>query len=338
MGHSNSKLEAQRLLELKRDRSWAEFNDKFPLGQQPLLPTPPLSPKPSQLQSSYEYHNNPQDYQILAERGRFSQARRGAVSFPITAVVAPCQDAPSTHGIYNMSPYGQSYDSDEDVEMIRYVSWMSLEDTLTEPQQPRPREVKPTRPAPRQPRHQTSQPNFSRPIPSLSPSAQPRYRASHSDLNTPRQTRQRASQPDILSTPPHKRITRAVSGTTAYENLVDLRGGRKRRNHNRIEEEATIPDLPTPATQECAICIEEKPLKEFPTMTGNCKHKSTTCLICVRAWIKGELNAMSWDKLKCVGAGCKAVLKHEDVRRLASPDVFEKLVSSALWLATPNSN
>jgi E3 ubiquitin-protein ligase RNF14 len=227
--------------------------------------------------------------------------------------------------------------------MLQFVAQMSLEDSFRKPRQPRERASQPTLSTPRQPRYQASQPNLSshhhhhhhHPI---SPTAPQRHRlASNADVHTPRQPRQRASQPELTRpNAPHRRTTRAAPESETYEDLVQLRGGRKHRHHNRIDE---IEEPVRGSTQECAICIEDKSLNDFPAVTRKCKHKATTCSTCVRTWIKGELNAMTWDKLKCIGTGCKYILQHGDMRRLAEREVFErydKFATMSVLSAMPN--
>lgn len=325
MGSSSSKVQ-QRQLEVQQAQAQLSHYPPAEVWHAEPYVQPPPPPRPRR--PDPEYHSPPPPYELLGERiGRFNPNGRRADVFnspplpmrPARPTFTPYQQPPPRPSQYD---HGPGYDSDEDAEMIQFVAQMSLEDHVANTHQPRARPSQPNLSTPRQPRAQASQPNFSRRRPASPVNAQPRRQASSADVNAPRQPRQRASQPELTGPNAlHRRITSAVSGSEAYENLVQLRGGRKRRHHHRIDE---AEEPVTGPTQECAICVEEKPLKDFPAMTGKCKHKATTCSTCVRTWIKGELNAMTWDKLKCIGTGCKCILQHGDVRRLAEREVFEK--------------
>lgn len=155
-------------------------------------------------------------------------------------------------------------------------------------------------------------------------SRQPRPHASNSNLSTARQPRPRASQPNFSHPRQSPLTTPSSLAPRARASLQNLSKSRQSRPSRHIppsvREEALVP----PTTQECTVCVEEKPLKEFPKITERCKHQPSTCLNCVREWVKSELTALTWNKLKCCGAGCKATLSHADMKRVATKELFEK--------------
>ncbi|KAF8849347.1 hypothetical protein BDZ45DRAFT_604509 [Acephala macrosclerotiorum] len=87
-----------------------------------------------------------------------------------------------------------------------------------------------------------------------------------------------------------------------------------------VAEEGVLIDLSP--TQECAICVEEKRLTDFPLVTEACQHPPQTCLICVQNWLTRELDNTDWDKIHCVA--CKEVVLYDNMKRILTPATFEK--------------
>jgi hypothetical protein len=90
-----------------------------------------------------------------------------------------------------------------------------------------------------------------------------------------------------------------------------------------------------PKTLECAVCGDEKIIKDgFPDMiTAKCRHDVHTCKKCLQAWIASQLDTAAWDMIHC--PECKRRLKHGDVKKYAVKDVFLRFVLSVLWREDP---
>lgn len=208
------------------------------------------------------------------------------------------------------NPYRQRFD-DEDEEMIRFVSMMSLAETRS-PAQPS------TVPRPRQPRARASQPNLK---------AMPRRHAITTgdggsiSRNTPRRPALKASSLAMV-TQSTSSDEEEFYGNIDRDFTRRLPSVQEARSRTPAYVERPVSRLQQ--MQECSICIETKPANEFPKVTSKCRHKATTCLTCLRAWISSELTALTWNKLKCFSDGCNAVLAYNDMKKHATPDVFEK--------------
>ncbi|KAK5994382.1 E3 ubiquitin-protein ligase RNF19A-like protein [Cladobotryum mycophilum] len=75
---------------------------------------------------------------------------------------------------------------------------------------------------------------------------------------------------------------------------------------------------------ECVICTETKEDVHFPSsfITLKCEHLPNTCLPCIRASIKSELQNKIWKEIGC--PECAAVLEYDDVQRLSDDETKEK--------------
>lgn len=93
-----------------------------------------------------------------------------------------------------------------------------------------------------------------------------------------------------------------------------------------VPEDDVLVDLSP--TQECVICVEEKPLTDFPLVTEACQHPSQTCIVCVQNWLARELDSTDWDKIHCVA--CKEAVPYDDMKRILAPAAFEKYASVPL--------
>lgn len=78
----------------------------------------------------------------------------------------------------------------------------------------------------------------------------------------------------------------------------------------------------SPSKKECAICVEEKPLQDFPNITDACQHPDDMCLLCVQNWLAREVDSTDWDKIHC--AACKEIVPYDDMKRLMTKAAFEK--------------
>jgi IBR domain, a half RING-finger domain len=94
-----------------------------------------------------------------------------------------------------------------------------------------------------------------------------------------------------------------------------------------VTQASPPPNTPIPL---CTICDLNEIPHNTKRITKDCKHKCTTCDICMQHHITEEVNSKgNTTVIKCLGAGCKAVLDYEDVHRFASKETFamyDKLV------------
>jgi hypothetical protein len=83
-------------------------------------------------------------------------------------------------------------------------------------------------------------------------------------------------------------------------------------------------------SRDCTVCGDSKPEDQFPAglITQSCTHKTNTCLRCIQKWIGTSIEEHGWDQSKC--PECNIGLTHDDIHRLATPEVFKRLVSP--WL------
>ncbi|OIW27611.1 hypothetical protein CONLIGDRAFT_441211 [Coniochaeta ligniaria NRRL 30616] len=75
---------------------------------------------------------------------------------------------------------------------------------------------------------------------------------------------------------------------------------------------------------ECTVCTDSKPVAQFPgaTLTKTCTHPPTTCLDCVAASIRSDLNNRLWNEIRC--PECRETLQYDDVQRYADPETRER--------------
>src|SRR6266542_2090021 len=76
------------------------------------------------------------------------------------------------------------------------------------------------------------------------------------------------------------------------------------------------------SSKECQICYESHPRSLFLEITANCKHRSNVCKLCVDKHISTRLN--SGIEINCLFDGCRQILQHDDIKRLASKETFER--------------
>ncbi|KAH8675961.1 hypothetical protein BX600DRAFT_190897 [Xylariales sp. PMI_506] len=77
------------------------------------------------------------------------------------------------------------------------------------------------------------------------------------------------------------------------------------------------------ATESCVVCGDDKKVFEMPRqVTRACEHKPSTCRECAGQWIASSLETQSWDRLRC--PECPQLLQFQDVRNLASQEVFNR--------------
>lgn len=80
-----------------------------------------------------------------------------------------------------------------------------------------------------------------------------------------------------------------------------------------------------PETKDCIACLDPHPIDDFPPITPTCTHLPTLCTSCVQdALTATALNPLTINRLRCMHQGCTELLSHGDIRRLATPDTFER--------------
>ncbi|KIW01120.1 uncharacterized protein PV09_07407 [Verruconis gallopava] len=73
----------------------------------------------------------------------------------------------------------------------------------------------------------------------------------------------------------------------------------------------------------CSICLEAIRSSKFPKrVTATCQHAVSTCFSCLENWIAASLEARGFAQLKCLE--CNAVLNADDVRTIASQEIFQR--------------
>ena len=75
--------------------------------------------------------------------------------------------------------------------------------------------------------------------------------------------------------------------------------------------------------RDCSVCAESVLSKDFPSLKG-CEHPPDVCRQCFLHWLEQQMASTTWEQVKCPSSGCKMFVTHEDVRKYASPQVFEK--------------
>jgi len=83
--------------------------------------------------------------------------------------------------------------------------------------------------------------------------------------------------------------------------------------------------VPFPEIRECIACLEAHFADDFPPMTITCKHLPTLCTSCVQeAFTATALELATINRVRCTHQSCTEALSHDDIRRLATPQVFER--------------
>ncbi|KAF2736589.1 hypothetical protein EJ04DRAFT_432509 [Polyplosphaeria fusca] len=74
----------------------------------------------------------------------------------------------------------------------------------------------------------------------------------------------------------------------------------------------------------CEVCKDAKQLSKFPSRatTSSCAHGRNTCTECIQRWIETCMDSKGWDH--CVCPECVESLEYDDVKALATNEVFAK--------------
>ncbi|RIB19681.1 hypothetical protein C2G38_2015703 [Gigaspora rosea] len=73
---------------------------------------------------------------------------------------------------------------------------------------------------------------------------------------------------------------------------------------------------------ECKICYNEMPITNFISTTTKCNHK--ICRACLNENLNYQLNTKGDAEIECLESSCKVLMEYEDMKRVASEDLFER--------------
>lgn len=80
-------------------------------------------------------------------------------------------------------------------------------------------------------------------------------------------------------------------------------------------------------SKDCTVCGTSLPPTDFAfTITANCQHQPNTCIPCLQNWISAQMDSNGWNSIRC--PECSQLLGHQDVKSLASGQVFERFVAT----------
>lgn len=85
------------------------------------------------------------------------------------------------------------------------------------------------------------------------------------------------------------------------------------------------PLTPPPTQQECSVCAEEYPIRDFPKLEA-CTHETDICHTCFLTWLDQQLSSTTWEQFTCPSSNCKNRISHHDVKALAPMDVYTRYV------------
>lgn len=79
------------------------------------------------------------------------------------------------------------------------------------------------------------------------------------------------------------------------------------------------------STKECKICSEDIHITDFISSTTKCNHKDI-CRTCLNKNINFQLNTKGNPEIECLEHACKVKMEYEDIKRIASKDLFERYI------------
>ena len=119
-------------------------------------------------------------------------------------------------------------------------------------------------------------------------------------------------------------ITQAfsLSFSLSPESLHSLRFGQRYQRSGDTTQVSNqrIPIDVLSGERECIVCTETKPVAWFPALSVSkyCTHAPTTCLVCVGASIRSDLDNRLWNEIRC--PECRGTMEYEDVQLYADDD------------------
>jgi hypothetical protein len=80
----------------------------------------------------------------------------------------------------------------------------------------------------------------------------------------------------------------------------------------------------TASERTCTTCQQDLPPSDFPEVveSSNCGHTIDVCTDCWQQWLEVQVGSRPFDRIECIQ--CNAVLGQEDIRGLASAEVYER--------------
>jgi hypothetical protein len=129
--------------------------------------------------------------------------------------------------------------------------------------------------------------------------------------------------------------------TTLFKQLFQLERTRNITKYHRRQIQARLTSGrvhgPGPSTADseleaseedsttCQVCEEDINRDDNPILriTGTCQHEPTICRECMSYSIRSQLEDKAWNRLAC--PLCPEMLSFEDVKNLATPEIFERL-------------
>ncbi|KFA81896.1 hypothetical protein S40288_01727 [Stachybotrys chartarum IBT 40288] len=86
-------------------------------------------------------------------------------------------------------------------------------------------------------------------------------------------------------------------------------------------------------SRECIVCTDTKPNTQFPrfSITATCAHAPGTCLDCIKASIRSDMNSKLWTDIRC--PECREFLDYADIQKYSDPTMFLRYENLALRAA-----
>ncbi|CAG8441738.1 5799_t:CDS:2 [Dentiscutata heterogama] len=80
--------------------------------------------------------------------------------------------------------------------------------------------------------------------------------------------------------------------------------------------------MPKTRNFECNICYNDVPVVDFMRTSTKCNHR--ICRECLNKNINTQLNSKGNTEIKCLKSNCEVLMDYEDMKRVASEDLFER--------------
>lgn len=78
-----------------------------------------------------------------------------------------------------------------------------------------------------------------------------------------------------------------------------------------------------PQDPECSVCGDTFAADQF-SFLKDCSHEAQVCAGCFADWLASQIGNTSWDRIKCPADGCEVLVAHEDMKRLATQDIYTR--------------
>ncbi|KAH7073313.1 hypothetical protein FB567DRAFT_454260 [Paraphoma chrysanthemicola] len=90
-----------------------------------------------------------------------------------------------------------------------------------------------------------------------------------------------------------------------------------------LQDEENLNQSTYRSTRECAVCGEQQPISELPSL-ADCEHVPQTCTECYADWVTAQLEESSWKEAKCPESKCQMTLTYHEIQGIATQDTFQK--------------